>query len=239
MKSYIYSSSIETARALILHVVKIMLDEPDKTFHIAFSGGSTPALMYDLWANEYSDITPWNRMFVYFVDERCVPPENSDSNYGMMRSLILGVSPIPYENVFRIKGENKPEDEAVRYSKLVSKQVPSSNNWPEFDLVLLGAGGDGHTSSIFPGQENLLSSDKLFAVSRNPTNGQKRIAMTGYPILNARRTIFLITGRSKVDVVEEICHSGDIGPAAYIAHHARSVELFMDESAASKVRNEV
>ena len=89
MKPFIYPSSMETARALILHLIKIMIDEPGKTFNFAFSGGSTPALMFDLWANEYSDITPWTRMRVYFVDERCVPPENSDSNYGMMRSLFL------------------------------------------------------------------------------------------------------------------------------------------------------
>ena len=115
MNTLIYPSSIETARALILHLVKSMTDEPDKTFNIAFSGGATPALMFDLWANEYRDITPWTRMKVYFVDERCVPPENSDSNYGMIRSLLLGVVPIPYENVFRIKGEVKPEKEAIRY----------------------------------------------------------------------------------------------------------------------------
>ena len=84
MKPYIFPSSIETARALILHLVKLMLDEPDRTFCIAFSGGSTPALMFDLWANEYTDITPWERLKVFWVDERCVPPENSDSNYGMM-----------------------------------------------------------------------------------------------------------------------------------------------------------
>ena len=88
MNTLIYPSSIETARALILHLVKSMTDEPDKTFNIAFSGGATPALMFDLWANEYRDITPWTRMKVYFVDERCVPPENSDSNYGMIRSLL-------------------------------------------------------------------------------------------------------------------------------------------------------
>ena len=73
MKPYIFPSSIETARALILHLVKLMLDEPDRTFCIAFSGGSTPALMFDLWANEYTDITPWERLKVFWVDERCVP----------------------------------------------------------------------------------------------------------------------------------------------------------------------
>lgn len=137
MKPYIFPSSIETARALILHLVKLMLDEPDRTFCIAFSGGSTPALMFDLWANEYTDITPWERLKVFWVDERCVPPENSDSNYGMMRSLLLSIVPIPYENVFRIQGEKNPKKEAARYSKLVMKEVPVENEFPVFDVVLL------------------------------------------------------------------------------------------------------
>ena len=173
MKPYIFPSSIETARALILHLVKLMLDEPDRTFCIAFSGGSTPALMFDLWANEYTDITPWERLKVFWVDERCVPPENSDSNYGMMRSLLLSIVPIPYENVFRIQGEKNPKKEAARYSKLVMKEVPVENEFPVFDVVLLGAGNDGHTSSIFPGQEELLSTDHIYEANFNPNNGQK------------------------------------------------------------------
>lgn len=169
------------------------------------------------------------------MDERCVPPEDSDSNYGMMRNLLLGIAPIPYENVFRIRGEAKPVKEAVRYSELVKQQLPYRLGWPEFDIVLLGAGDDGHTSSIFPGQENLLTSTSSYVVSIHPCNGQKRIAMTGYPILNARHVIFLITGKNKADVVEEICNSGDTGPAAYIAHHAQNVELFIDKGAASYI----
>ena len=232
MKVTVFPSSIETSRGLILRLVEIMNNEPDRIFNIAVSGGSTPALMFDLWANEYMETTPWNRMCIYWVDERCVPPDDSDSNYGMMRNLLLGMAPIPYENVFRIRGEVKPVKEAARYSGLVKQQVPSKQGWPEFDIILLGAGDDGHTSSIFPGQEELLTSASVYVVSINPRNGQKRIAMTGYPILNARHVIFLITGKGKADVVEEICKSGDVGPAAYVAHHAQNVELFMDEGAA-------
>ena len=235
MKLSVFPSSMETARSLIFHLVDIMNAEPDKAFNIVVSGGSPPALMFDLWANEYADITPWKRMKLYWVDERCVPPEDSDSNYGMMRNLLLGIAPIPYENVFRIRGEAKPVKEAVRYSELVKQQLPYRLGWPEFDIVLLGAGDDGHTSSIFPGQENLLTSPSSYVVSIHPCNGQKRIAMTGYPILNARHVIFLITGKNKADVVEEICNSGDTGPAAYIAHHAQNVELFIDKGAASYI----
>lgn len=237
MKSSIFPSSIETARALILHLVELMSDEPDKTFNIAFSGGTTPALMYDLWANEYRDITPWSRMRIFFVDERCVPAENSESNYGLMRSLLLNIVPISHENVFFIRGDEYPREEARRYSEMLEEELPIQNGWPVFDVVLLGAGADGHTSSIFPGQEELLSAAQSYEATFNPNNGQKRIAMTGLPILTAKKVIFLITGKSKEAIVEEICHSGDTGPAAYVAHHAADVELFMDEQAAAQLRS--
>lgn len=237
MKLTILSSSIETARELITHLIDIMNEEPEKTFNIALSGGGTPALMFDLWANEYIDLTPWERMRIFWVDERCVPPEDSDSNYGMTRSLLLSVAPIPYANVFRIFGENKSaKKEAARYSEVVRLEVPQSNGLPEFDIVLLGAGEDGHTSSIFPGQEELLSTDAVYAASIHPRNGQKRVAMTGCTMMNANRIIFLITGKEKAEVVEEMCHSGDTSPAAYIAHHARNVELFADKAATSNIR---
>ena len=85
MKTYIYSTAVETARALIKHLISLMEEEPQKIFHIAFSGGSTPSLMFDLWAEEFKDATPWSRMRIYWVDERCVPAEDSESNYGNMR----------------------------------------------------------------------------------------------------------------------------------------------------------
>ncbi len=235
MKPYIYPSNSETARALILHIVKMMLDKPFNKFHMAVSGGVTPALMFDIWANEYKDITPWDQMKIFWVDERCVPPENSDSNYGIMRGLLLGKVPIPYQNVFRIRGEENPQKEAARYSQIIREQVPMRDGWPVFDLVLLGVGSDGHTSSIFPGQERLLDSDHIYEASVNPNNGQRRVAMTGMPMLKADQVIFLITGKEKAAVVEDICLSGDTAPAAYIAHHAPHVELFLDDSAAAKV----
>ena len=155
-----------------------------------------------------------------------------ESNYGTMRRLLLEEVGMPDEYVHPIYGVNCPEIEAKNYSTLVCRTVPLLGGFPAFDVVLLGAGDDGHTSSIFPGQEDLLTSNDIYVLSTHPRNGQKRIAMTGYPILNARHVIFLITGKSKADVVEEICNSGDTGPAAYIAHHAQNVELFMDKGAA-------
>ena len=133
-------------------------------------------------------------------------------------------------------GGNKPAVEAVRYSHLVRKNLPVENDMPVFDIVLLGAGNDGHTSSIFPGQEHLLTSSEVYEATYNPNSGQSRIALTGQPIINAEKVIFLIMGKEKADVVSEICMSGDTGPAAYVAHHAREVELFLDQSAAAKLK---
>lgn len=231
MKSYVYHSATATAHALIEHLIAMMEREPEKTFYFAFSGGSTPSLMFDIWANEYKEVTPWMRMRIYWVDERCVPAEDYESNYGTMRRLLLDEVGMPDEYVYPIYGVNRPEIEAKNYSTMVCRTVPLWGGFPAFDVVLLGAGDDGHTSSIFPGQEYLLSSFHPYEVSVNPYNGQKRIAMTGCLLFAAKNLIFFITGKNKADVVRDILDSGDTGPAAYVAHHAERVELFLDAQA--------
>lgn len=231
MRSYIYNTATETARALIKHLIGMMEREPEKTFYFAFSGGSTPSLMFDIWANEYKKVTPWKRMRIYWVDERCVPAEDSESNYGTMKRLLLDEVGMPEEYIFPIFGNYPPEVEAKRYSAQVCRTVPLWRGFPTFDAVLLGAGDDGHTSSIFPGQEYLLSSFHPYEVSVNPYNGQTRIAMTGCLIFAARKLIFFITGKNKAEVVRDILDSGDTGPAAYVAHHAEDVEIFIDAQA--------
>ncbi len=231
METYIYGSAIETARELIKRLIRLLEEDSHKIYHIAFSGGSTPSLMFDLWANEYKDVTPWERIRFYWVDERCVPADDCESNYGTMRRLLLDAVPVASEAIFPIDGVNQPEVEAKRYSELVCREVPLWRNLPFFDAVLLGAGDDGHTSSIFPGQEYLLSTSHPYEVSVNPYNGQKRIAMTGCLLFNAKKVIFLTTGKNKASVVADIINSGDTGPAAYVAHHAWNVEIFMDNLA--------
>lgn len=129
MKSYVYPTATATAHALIEHLVAMMEREPEKTFHFAFSGGSTPSLMFDIWANEYKKVTPWMRMRIYWVDERCVPAEDYESNYGTMRRLLLDEVGIPDEYVYPIDGVNRPEDEAKRYSEQVYRTVPLSGGF--------------------------------------------------------------------------------------------------------------
>lgn len=114
----------------------------------------------------------------------------------MMRMLLLDVVPIPHSNIFRIMGENKPADEAVRYSHLVRKNLPVENDMPVFDIVLLGAGNDGHTSSIFPGQEHLLTSSEVYEATYS-SSGQSRIALTGQPHYQCRKGYLPDYGKRK------------------------------------------
>lgn len=234
MKSYIYTTATETAHALIKYLIDMMKQEPKRIFYFAFSGGTTPSIMFDIWANEYKEQTPWERMRIYWVDERCVPFEDSESNYGTMSRLLLNEVRMPDEFVFPVYAFHSPEEEAKRYSEQVYRTLPLWRGFPVFDVVLLGAGDDGHTSSIFPGQEHLLSSFRPYEVSFNPYNGQQRIAMTGCLIFSAKKIVFLVTGKSKADVVRDILNSGDTGPAAFVAHHALDVDVFADTQAAGK-----
>jgi 6-phosphogluconolactonase len=205
-----------------------MNEQPAKIFYLAFSGGNTPSLMFDLWANEFRADTPWKRMRIYWVDERCVPADDSESNYGNMRRIMLEHVPLSDSYIYPILGGNMPEREAVRYSKLVECSVPMVKGVPAFDIVLLGVGEDGHTASVFPGQEHLFASSKSYEVSFNPHTLQQRITMTPKVIFGAHRVIFLVAGRGKQSVVHDILSSGDLTPSAYIAHHASNVELFTD-----------
>lgn len=229
MKSYIYPTATATSRALIRYIINRLNREPERIFYIAFSGGMTPSLMFDIWAHEFREDTPWMRMRIFWVDERCVPVNDSDSNYGTMLRLLLHEVGMPDEFIFPIQGACRhPAQEAKRYSELVFRTVPLRRNFPSFDLILLGAGDDGHTSSIFPGQEHLLASSSPYEMSVNPYSGQPRIAMTGCLLFNARKIAFLITGKHKANVLYDILKSGDTGPAAYVAHHAEDVDVFTD-----------
>jgi 6-phosphogluconolactonase len=152
--------------------------------------------------------------------------------------LLLDTIDMHQEHIYRIKGEEDPANEALRYSELVRKYVPEKDNCPIFDIILLGMSTEGDASSIFSGQEQLLSSTRIYEVSRNPHDGQMRISLTGYPMTKARHVMFLITGKAKADMVRKILTSGDTSPAAYIYHHANNAEMFLDAKAASQLKQQ-
>ena len=102
MKSYVYPAATSTARALIRYIIDMLNREPERIFYFAFSGGTTPSLMFDIWAHEFREETPWMRMRIFWVDERCVSVSDSDSNYGAMQRLLLREVGMPDEYVYPI-----------------------------------------------------------------------------------------------------------------------------------------
>jgi 6-phosphogluconolactonase len=144
------------------------------------------------------------RFHFWWVDERCVLPSNDESNYKWANELWLKPIGITASNIHRIVGEDIPGIEAIRYSEEMKNYIEMENEWPQFELILLGLGDDGHTASIFPNQMDLLTSDKWCEVASHPVSGQKRITLTGKVLNNARKVVFISTGESKAQMVRKI-----------------------------------
>ncbi len=209
-----------------------------KEVHIALSGGSTPKIVFDTLTKHYADQIDWTKVYFYWGDERCVPPEDDESNFKMTKEHLLSKLGIPKGNIHRIKGENKPEYEARRYSKLLHTVLPKHHKILHFDLVILGMGDDGHTASIFPHEMGLWHSKKYCEVATHPDSGQKRITITGQVINNAQEVAFLVTGENKAVKLGEIINKkGNFEdyPAILVNPKSGRLTWFLDEAAASKI----
>lgn len=205
---------------------------------VALSGGSTPKLLFQELAKNFADKIDWSRIHFFWGDERCVPPDDSESNYGMTKELLLDHINIPAENVHRVLGESAPADERVRHEQEISQHVAVNDaGVPQFDLMILGMGGDGHTASIFPHEIDFLKSDNVCEVATHPDSGQKRITLTGRVLNASARIAFLITGAGKADVMAEIIHqtgNWQTYPAAHVTNEG-PLCFYLDKAAASKI----
>lgn len=205
-KSVIIFSTVEK---LSLYFAKTISEYVNNTpadcfFSLALSGGSTPKDVFEFIASNFKNKINWSKVIIFWGDERCVSPESDESNYKMASDSLLNRIQIPDTNIFRIKGENDPVTEAKRYSEIVSKLIPSVNGNPQFDLIMLGLGEDGHTASIFPNNIHLFDSKNLFEVSEHPDTKQKRITATGKIINNSKAVFFIATGRNKSEKVYRV-----------------------------------
>lgn len=201
--------------------------------NIALSGGNTPIELFMILAVEFKDKIEWNKLNFYWVDERCVPPDSPESNFGNAYNTIFRNVHISPARLHRIKGEADPKKEAVRYSELVKHNVPQNDALPSFDIILLGLGDDGHTASIFPNQMQLLTSEKLYDTAIQPKTGQTRITMTGRLINNAKCIYFLVSGINKVVVLNDIMNCDEKAkqyPASFINPDFGELFWVVDES---------
>lgn len=236
-RNYIYPDKDTIAAAFVCEVARTMHEyaEDGKQLHIALSGGSTPLRVFQELAEQTSR-EDWSNVSLYWCDERCVPPDHRDSNYGSVRELLLKPLNLSLERIHRIRGEDNPRVEADRYGKELIKYLPSENGFPVFDWVWLGLGADGHTASIFPQQIELWTAGSPCISSSHPETAQSRISITGGVINVARRVSFLVTGSEKAAVVKEIFFKEGRYmeyPAFYVDPSSGEVEWFLDQGAAS------
>ena len=237
----IFRSDEESASALADELAGLINKfGEDRHLAIALSGGSTPKLLFQALAERHRDSADWRKVSLFWVDERCVPPDDPESNYGMTRDALLVKIPLPHGNIHRIRGEEDPDSEAVRYSEVIERSVVRKHERPFFDVVLLGLGDDGHTASIFRGSEKLFEASETCVVAVNPYSGQKRITITGRIINNAGMVIFLVSGKKKAEIVNKIMCGGEKAeyPAQYVKPVDGKVIWYLDAEAAALTSNQ-
>ena len=175
-------------------------------FLTALSGGGTPQPLYRLLSQSlYREQMPWDKTFVFWGDERLVPPDDSGSSYKMTADLLLSQVPIPEENIFRALGESEPGTAVSDYTAKLSK-LTEGRLWPRFDLILLGLGHDGHTASLFPGPiSESEKRDPIISVTADyDGRPAHRITFTPKLINQARCVMFLVVGARKAEALTAV-----------------------------------
>lgn len=204
-------------------------------FTVALSGGKTPKRVYELLATEeFRTRVPWDRVFLFFGDERCVPPAHPDSNYAMAYGALISKVEIPATNVFRMRGEGDPNVNAKSYETQL-RAFFAPRDWPFFDLAFLGMGADGHTASLFPHSDILEESSRWVRQTKSP-QGQCRLTLTLGALNHAARAIFLVTGEEKAAALSEILSGQPASPrfpASLVKPVDGTLEWFVDGEAAS------
>ncbi|MBK9123008.1 MAG: 6-phosphogluconolactonase [Chloroflexi bacterium] len=201
------------------------------------SGGTTPLGAYALIA-EQADALDWSAIDVFFGDERCVPPDHTDSNFGAANGVLLKRIAGLGARVHRIRGEINPVDAAAEYDRLV-RDFAATRQSPVFDLVFLGMGGDGHTASLFPDSIAIRENEMWAIPAHSAALDSWRVTMTPAALSEARQVVFLVTGSGKADaLVHTLEGPRDINrfPAQAIAPRNGNVRWIVDSYAASKLR---
>ncbi|MDQ3820554.1 MAG: 6-phosphogluconolactonase [Acidobacteriota bacterium] len=207
-------------------------------FSVALSGGSTPKRAYELLAStEYRDKIDWAKAHIFFGDERCVPPDDAESNYRMANEAMLSRVALPGRNVHRIQGVGDP----VANARLYEDELRTFFNdaaWPRFDLVLLGMGDDGHTASLFPGSAAINEQRAWVAANWVEKFKAYRITLTLPAINHAAHIAFLVTGESKADRLSEVLggtNSSAQLPSQLIKPADGSLEWLIDKAASARL----
>lgn len=227
--------SEKTAEFVIRSVMDLL--KRQERVSVALSGGATPIKLYQRLAiRSIQQGIPWNRVHLFWGDERCVPPDDPDSNYRMGYSTLISQVPIPKKNVYRMPGEKGPEAAAEEYEKTLRAFFGASEEWPRFDLALLGVGADGHAASLFPGSPALKEQKRWVVAPYVEKLKVHRLTLTPPVFNHAALVLFLISGREKAPIVRALLSSVPLQiffPAQMIRPVQGRRLFFLDPSAAS------
>lgn len=226
----------EAARRFVAHAAAAI--QQHGRFAVALSGGSTPKQLYELLADDpYRDRVDWPFVHFFWGDERFVPSTNQASNYHMSEVALLNTLELNDGNVHRVRTEmNSAESAASAYEReIISFFQSGPGEIPQFDLILLGLGSNGHTASLFPHTHLLHENAHLVAAEYIDEVKQSRISFTA-PLLNAARNVlFLVTGAEKANVTKDVLF-GARDPErlpAQLIHPAGSESWLLDRAAAA------
>lgn len=230
-----YRTPDEAAQACGRHIF-VLLDEAlsgERTATLAISGGSTPKLLFDSMAKTRFD---WERVHIFWVDERAVPPSSEQSNYKLANEHLLAPARIPHRNVHRIAAELAPDIAARRYADEIRSFFGlAAGDIPHFDIVHRGMGPEAHTASLFPGEPLIEDRENVAAAVWVEKFGQWRITLLPGVLLAAEHTVMLVAGADKADAVRAVFHE-PYEPLKYpgqlVTHHGRRVSWFLDDAAA-------
>jgi 6-phosphogluconolactonase len=194
-------SAVGECSEFMLSVLRAAL-EKQETASLAVSGGLSPK---PLFARMAAANFPWKRVHVFFVDERCVPPDNDQSNYKMVMEHLIGPAGVGAGQVHRIAGELDPKEAAAKYSAEIAQYFGlAAGATPEFDLVHRGMGPDAHTASLFPGDPLIADRSGIAAATYVPKFSQWRVTLLAGPLLAAKHTAVYAPGHDKADALARV-----------------------------------
>ncbi len=226
----------EAAAAQFVQTATQALAHRDR-WAVALSGGSTPQAAYQrLAAPDFAGQIDWARVHFFWGDERCVPPDHPESDYGMARAALLDHIPIPAANVHRMRGELDPAEAAAHYQTELKGFFGLA--YPRFDLVWLGLGEDGHTASLFPGTAALSETQRYVVANWVEKLNAWRLTLTPPVINHASRRTFLVSGSRKAQILKEVLqgpYEPEVRPAQLVLPEAGALVWLVDRDAASQL----
>jgi 6-phosphogluconolactonase len=244
----VFDDALSLSRAAAEYVAALAREpRPDgHPFSMAVCGGSTPHRLYRLLGQPpYNMIIPWSQVHVFWGDERCVPPDHPESNFHQAYDLWLQHVPLPPRNLHRIKGEAGATAAAEEYAGELQNFARASfaeagQDWPRFDLILLGLGDDGHVASLFPGPVGAAETSRpaLAVIARYQDRPAERVTLTPLVFNTARNAIFLVTGEAKAEALAAALR-GPADPERWPAQRIRPekglVTWMVDRAAAARL----